>query len=535
MRLPAAAKFNLSQDVRITLLGLAGGALVSSCAHTENNPRTVPTVADTPSAARAADGQFISWVEHRIDDEQINGGIPIRGGDGLAVFDLDQDGFADIVSVHEDSNHLRVAFSGGPSKTWELKTLAQGTDVGAIEDVAIGDINGDGWPDIVAACEEAHLIYLQNPGAASRTAEWERLIPLITQGRGSWLRVFIADLNGDGQNDIMAANKGSSDIIDPSLPTSARPSSLFRIVGNPLNNSAWQEQEISREIVPNTAMPVDIDRDGDLDVLTAGRLTQTLFIQENLGTDHSGQISVQTRPIKIDAGLPVPPDWSARSSAFQNAFADLDADGRDDLILAVYETPADIPGTPLMAGLAWLKQPASLDQPWTYYPIGQMHPDVVIGIGMADIDEDGDLDAIVGGYSGLNIVKGGYSGASRDYDDVGVTASSTTGRIAWFENPGDARQSWTRHDISRRVRGMYDDFIPRDMDGDGDVDFISTRGNSGEFDGVFWLEQVRHAEPEKAFTPAHDLDSKALPLPPQTWYENYDAAMTYTAPNKAKP
>ena len=38
---------------------------------------------------------------------------------------------------------------------------------------------------------------------------------------------------------------------------------------------------------------------------------------------------------------------------------------------------------------------------------------------------------------------------------------------------------------------MYDAFIPRDMDGDGDVDFVTTRGNSRSFDGVQWLEQVR--------------------------------------------
>ena len=50
-----------------------------------------------------------------------------------------------------------------------------------------------------------------------------------------------------------------------------------------------------------------------------------------------------------------------------------------------------------------------------------------------------------------------------------------------------------------RVRGMFDKFVARDMDGDGDVDLVGTRGNSVPWDGVFWLEQVRSPEPLPAF------------------------------------
>ena len=60
---------------------------------------------------------------------------------------------------------------------------------------------------------------------------------------------------------------------------------------------------------------------------------------------------------------------------------------------------------------------------------------------------------------------------------------------------------------------MYDKFIARDMDGDGDIDFLSTRGNSAAYDGVFWLEQVRSSAPTNAFQPAREIDSMQLPLP----------------------
>ena len=68
--------------------------------------------------------------------------------------------------------------------------------------------------------------------------------------------------------------------------------------------------------------------------------------------------------------------------------------------------------------------------------IGSTLPDWVIGIHLADLDSDGDLDAVTGGYSGLNILKGSYSGASRDFDQPGVDETATVGRIAWFQNPG---------------------------------------------------------------------------------------------------
>jgi hypothetical protein len=60
---------------------------------------------------------------------------------------------------------------------------------------------------------------------------------------------------------------------------------------------------------------------------------------------------------------------------------------------------------------------------------------------------------------------------------------------------------------------MFDAFVARDVDGDGDVDFLGTRGNSEPYDGVYWLEQVRTAEPRPAFTRARPSDSVERPLP----------------------
>ncbi len=87
------------------------------------------------------------------------------------------------------------------------------------------------------------------------------------------------------------------------------------------------------------------------------------------------------------------------------------------------------------------------------------------------------------------------------------------GRLAWLQNPGDLNSTWVRHDISRRKRGMFDMARARDLDSDGDIDFVGTRGNSVPYDGVYWLEQVRSDQPRPAFERARETDSQEMPLP----------------------
>jgi len=106
------------------------------------------------------------------------------------------------------------------------------------------------------------------------------------------------------------------------------------------------------------------------------------------------------------------------------------------------------------------------------------------GYAVADIDQDGDPDAL---------------GGTRD------------GLIAWFQNESGG---WTRHDIVRRAEGVYPAWEPRDIDGDGDTDFYGLRAGSGELDGLFWLQQQRALSPVQRHQPAREEgDSEALPAP----------------------
>ncbi len=268
-----------------------------------------------------------------------------------------------------------------------------------------------------------------------------------------------------------------------------------------MRDASWQEHVLTRVPWPINAEPVDLDGDGDLDIVAGSVAERRMMWFEN--TSQDGGFEFHEHPVTLTPAATEIKDLTVH--AFNMDYVDLNGDGRLDIV--TMDTP------PLLGRrLLWLEQPASASSAWRYHLIDHYGPDTIVGIRVADIDSDGDPDIMTGGYSGMSGPSA--TGESARISDV-PTPNGTLGRLAWYENAGRMGDEWIRHDFSRRQRGMFDMFIARDLDADGDIDFASTRGNSGVYDGVFWLEQVRSETPIAAFKQARDTESPEVAIPAQ--------------------
>ena len=424
----------------------------------------------------------VAWTEHIIDDPSL-GPNDLAGSDGLEVADLDKDGYLDIVSVHEldteygiPKGYVRIAWGSKDPFKWELTTLASGLEAPSAEDVDIEDADGDGWPDIIVACELAHLIYFKNPTTNHRSVKWDRTIPEVSLNRGSYIRVFFADFNQDGKVEVVAANKGDEnpEIIDAPLNNI----SVYQLPKEPLEGNKWKELVLTQVRIPINSQPLDLDQDGDIDIVVGSRGERRILWLEN-----KGEFKFIEHNINFSSDL----ETGSWITGFNMDYADLNNDGRLDIVSSVWPSSVYV-----------LFQPVNHDEEWNIEKIGSIAPDLLVSVSLADIDGDGDKD----------IFSGSYSMGSRDKDDVN-NLNNAFGSVVWFENKNN---SWKKNNILRRKRGMYDKWIPLDLDGDSDIDFIGTRGNSQPYDGVIWLEQIRFEDTNMVFKAARSIDSESVPF-----------------------
>ncbi|MEX1357603.1 MAG: VCBS repeat-containing protein, partial [Gaiellaceae bacterium] len=230
---------------------------------------------------------------------------------GLALGDVDRDGDLDLI-VANDGNPNRLYLNDGTG-VFTLDAADLGT--GASKAIVVGDLNGDGFPDVVVGVDGgANTVYL-NEGDDETTEEWlgfDAGAAVATGDTTSTRALALADLDGDGLLDLVAANHGQTNRVYRNLGVS----------------TDWDGFDAAVDLGTHTENTValatgDVDGDGFLDVVAVNRL-QPARVHLNLTTGSTPAFS---------AGTEVP--GSSALAATSVALMDVDVDGDLDVVVGV--------------------------------------------------------------------------------------------------------------------------------------------------------------------------------------------------------
>lgn len=368
------------------------------------------------------------WVRHTIDQSS-------RGADGVRVQDINRDGLLDLATGWEEGGQIRVYLNPGPQRVkevWPARTVGH---VKSPEDAVFVDLNGDGTFEVVSSCEgKTRSVYVHwnlDPQGLSkwRTENFPELVD-----RAQWM--FAAPMNVDQRNgvDLVIGAKGPDAEIGW-LQGPAQPQKL----------EDWRWHRLARVGWVMSIETIDMDGDGDLDILYSDRKSQTRGIHwlENNASESGNQ----AWPRHTIGG-------TDREVMFLS-LGDVNQDGMEDVAVSVKDGP-----------ITWFQRTSPNGRSWHQHEI-ELPPGTGSGKGIAVRDVD--LD-------GLN--------------DLVFTCEHAEGKIGvgWLAGTRNATSRLRNaHDISGTDHGIKFDLIRMlDLDEDGDLDLVTCEERDNL--GVIWYE-----------------------------------------------
>ncbi|MHC4213519.1 MAG: FG-GAP repeat domain-containing protein [Planctomycetota bacterium] len=310
-------------------------------------------------------GSGTTWVEHVVDP---NGRASMRAFPA----DVDGDGDTDIIGSEVDTDAVVWWENIARGGSW----IRHEVDRCGGEQLVYGaDIDGDGDIDVVGATFlGGGIIWWENTDR--KGGQWQKHVVDDVEGadynRTHCLRV--ADMDGDGYFDIVAS--------------AGRPSGINWWQNPARGEGGWiRHYVVGSDGEVESVFPVDIDGDGDSDLIGSIRRRDGLTWWENIdrkGTEWAKHVidSRYTSEQSVDA-------------------ADMDNDGDLDIIGSAQRNNS----------VLWWENISGDASDWVKHVLTRSF-DNTLGVYAADMDGDGDLDMLSVAHSGQ--------------------------AIAWFENePGE--------------------------------------------------------------------------------------------------
>ena len=349
----------------------------------------------------------------------------------VELADVDGDGWLDIITAGTFDEQPRILMNLREiGKVWQgfeyqsnrLPVLLSPTGNGPkFCGLGVGDVTGNGRPDIYFTDYENDMEdrLLINNGAGFFTDETTTRLTAAMVDSTFGNDADIADMNGDGLNDIIKNNSsGTAGGDGPrgggSEGTGAVPATSILYNDGAGFFTTWDNVFTA---APYMVAPADFTEDGRLDLFIVDDGQDSYLINTgNSGPDNHAQ---------FDSNLAGP---SPNTTGFGGnvSFADLDDDSVLDVLISDVDT--DIPGcgrqfvilrgqgTP--PNVSYADPLAGADRPWTpngTYDVQAMH-----------INNDGALDLWIGTCSGTKVFMGVSSEIFTDGFESGDTSAWST-------------------------------------------------------------------------------------------------------------
>jgi hypothetical protein len=228
------------------------------------------------------------------------------GASQVAIGDMNNDGLQDLVSADFNVSLFVQTAPGTFAKPVSLYP-------GGANWVAVGDLNNDGIPDIALTDSVGVKVLLHTGAAASLT--YAAPVAVFTQSVNPGITganlIAIADVNGDGLNDLVITDPGpvgSPPTVNILLQSKSAPGTFLAPVSYTLSATS----------IPQSIVVADVNGDGHPDIVIGGSTVVNVLLNN------------ASAPGTFLAAASY-----ATTNATQVAIADVNGDGLVDIVVPV--------------------------------------------------------------------------------------------------------------------------------------------------------------------------------------------------------